>query len=202
VPRFERHVFSCSQGSTIRACSTEPATSVRIRGPRITGARPVQVDRDVSSCAFLFHDNVILCAIYDRLHFGHHMALCDDEARRIRPNVLILGGGHHDPVRAHGIRALAQEVIRCVFLAEGVGDFTDPFVHVPEKRLVQRKAFLLCLLHWAILAHVASDGRRAALHGQVPGSLEPCGLRSGASRSVPLRRVRGTLSGVTRGGSR
>jgi hypothetical protein len=39
------------------------------------------VDRDVGSCAFLFHDNVILCAIYDRWDLGQRMTLCNYEAR-------------------------------------------------------------------------------------------------------------------------
>jgi hypothetical protein len=78
------------------------------------------------------------------------MTLCDYEACWICANVLIFGGGHPDFLRTHRIRTLAQEVIRRVFLAEAVGDFTDPFVHVPENRLVQRKTFLLCSLHWPI----------------------------------------------------
>jgi hypothetical protein len=54
-------------------------TSWSRNSPESSGARCIQVDRDVSGCAFLFHDDVILRALDDRLDLVKRVTLCNYE---------------------------------------------------------------------------------------------------------------------------
>jgi hypothetical protein len=107
----------------------------------------IKVNRDIRGCAFLLYDNVVLGLIDDRFDFWQRVTLGDDEPDRFCADVLVLGACQDNSFGARRIRALTEEVVRCLRLAEGIGDLTDAFVHISEQRLVRRKSFFLGFLH-------------------------------------------------------
>src|SRR4029079_12538767 len=122
--------------------------------------------RDDAGGAVLLDDVVGPRGLHDELELDVLVPGNDDEARSLRPDVLVLAQRQRDPLEARARRALADELV-VVVAAEADRLLLDPLVHRPEEALVLREAPLapvggLSVVHAAKVASRGRDGDPAA----------------------------------------
>jgi hypothetical protein len=71
----------------------------------------VQLDRDVAGQSILLDQHVILRPFDHVFDLLEDVALHDDEAGRVVPNVRVVGETETDPLQARDVRALAEELV-------------------------------------------------------------------------------------------
>lgn len=107
----------------------------------------VQLDRDVACEPVLLDQDVILRGLDHVLDLLEDVALHDDEAGRVVPNMRVLGKTETYAFQARDIRALAEELVHMRVVTVARSKIVDPLVDLAEQILVPREPRLLGFLH-------------------------------------------------------
>src|SRR3954454_10013518 len=123
-------------------------------------------------------DHVVLLLALDVLDLRRRVPRGQHEAGRARPHPLVLGGLERDPRRAARAGALAEELVGLLG-AEAVRDVFDPFVPLPEERLVFREPLDGPGLHSCRILPASATANRRSM-------IVRWSFRGGESRRVRL----------------